>query len=78
MMEAADVEIKLTRDEALVLFEFLKRYSDKDELKIEDQAEQRCLWDLCGHLEKTLVEPLQTNYEELLISARERLRDSVT
>jgi hypothetical protein len=43
-MEKDRIEIKLTKDEAIVLFEFLSRFSDKDELKIEHQAEERA----CG------------------------------
>lgn len=69
------VEVRLTPDEALVLFEFLSRYSDGDELRVEDQAEQRALWNLCCLLEKQLVEPFNPNYFELLESARNRLRD---
>lgn len=69
------VEVRLTPDEALVLFEFLSRYSDTDELRVEDQAEQRALWNLCCLLEKTLVEPFNPDYAELLQSARNRLRD---
>ncbi|MDP9192917.1 MAG: hypothetical protein M3P06_14545 [Acidobacteriota bacterium] len=43
------VAIKLTRDEALVFFEFLTRYSDDSgELRIIDQSEQRVL--LAGEL----------------------------
>ncbi|MCL1138993.1 hypothetical protein [Shewanella pneumatophori] len=41
------VELKLTEDEAWVLFEFVRRFSDSDKLDIEDQAEQRALWNLC-------------------------------
>ena len=33
-----DVTITLTSDEAVVLFEFLRRFSDTDKLTIEDQA----------------------------------------
>jgi hypothetical protein len=69
------IDVRLTPDEALVLFEFLSRYSDSDELKLEDQAEQRALWNLCCRLEKQLVEPFKPNYMELLKTARNRLRD---
>lgn len=39
----SEVHITLTGDEALVLFELLRRYSDSDQLNIVDQAEQRAL-----------------------------------
>jgi hypothetical protein len=71
-----DISIKLSKAEALVLFEFLSRYSNEDKLIIEDQAEQRALWNLQCVLEKELMETfIMANYSELLASAREGLRD---
>ena len=37
------VSVELTSSEALVLFEFLSRFSNDGILKIEDQAEERVL-----------------------------------
>jgi len=67
--------VELTADEALVLFEFLSRYSNTDKLTIEDQAEQRALWNLNCCLEKILIEPFDVAYKQLLQAARDRLRD---
>lgn len=75
-MSAETIKIEVNSDEALILFEFLSRYSDTDELTIEDQAEQRVLWNLNCDLEKALVEPFSKNYPELLEAARSRIRDS--
>jgi hypothetical protein len=69
------VQIDLTDDEAIVLFEFLQRFSEKDHLSIEDQAEQRALWNLTCLMEKQLVVPFSSNYAEVLAEARGRLRD---
>jgi hypothetical protein len=69
------VRIELTGDEALVLFELLSRYSDSEALVVEDQAEQRALWNLLAALETQLVGPVRPEYAELLQRARERLRD---
>lgn len=70
------INISLSKNQALVLFEFLSRFSGNDsKLTIEDQSEERVLWDLCCDLEKILVEPFQENYRELLNQAREKLRD---
>lgn len=74
-MASEPVSIDLNPDEALVLFEFLSRYSESDRLETVDQAEQRILWDICALLERVLVEPLDPNYGELLAAARERVRD---
>jgi len=71
-----EVHLRLTPDEALVLFEFLSRYGDTDDLRVEDQAEQRALWNLCCVLEKELREPFDPDYVKLVQSARDRLRDT--
>ncbi len=70
-----EIDVSLTPDEALVLFEFLSGYSDTGELRIEDQAEHRALWNLCCQLEKELIESFDPGYEKLLQSARDRIRD---
>lgn len=70
--------VRLSHDEALVLFEWLSR---TDELTndfgdlIEDQAEQRALWNLTCLLERVLVEPFRPEYRDLVERARSRLRD---
>jgi hypothetical protein len=70
------VPLNLTADEALVLYEFLTRYTDSDQLETVDQAEQRALWNLCALLERALAQPFDPSYADLLASARGRLRDS--
>jgi hypothetical protein len=71
------VTITLTRDEAIVLFEFLTRYSDDSgELRIVDQSEQRVLWDIHAMLESALPEPINNpSYEERVARARAAVRD---
>jgi hypothetical protein len=54
------VTITLSRDEALVLFEFLLRFTEQQQLDIRDQAEQRVLWDILADLESALPEPWRT------------------
>lgn len=72
----SEVTISLNKDEALVLFEFLSRFGEENNLKIEDQSEERVLWNLCCDLEKVLVEPFQKNYRELLLKAQNNIRDT--
>ena len=74
-MPKDQVSLHLSQDEALVLFEFLSRYSEKKQLCIEDQAEERALWDLCCDLEKQLVQPFSPNYGAALAAARAAVRD---
>ena len=57
-----DVDIKLTKDEALVLFDFLSRFSNQEKLSIQDQAEERALWNLTSLFEKSLAEPFSIEW----------------
>lgn len=59
------------------MFEFISRYSETDQLIIEDQAEQRALWNLECRLQKILVEPFDPSYRQLVQAARNRLRDEL-
>ncbi len=74
-MSTEKVNVSLSKDEALVLFEFLSRFSGTDKLSIEDRAEERALWNLTSAFEEALTEPFSDNYSAILSSARERLRD---
>ena len=74
---SGSVTLLLTSDEALVLFELLSRYSNSNQLAVEDQAEQRALWNLQCLLEGQLVEPFRSDYDDLLRNARDRLRDKI-
>ena len=68
------VQLDLSADEALVLFEFASRFTDSDQLTIADRSEAQALWNLCGRLERQLTEPFSQQYCELLTQARARLR----
>jgi hypothetical protein len=73
---ADKVTIELTKDEALVLFDFLGRFNQKEHNDIfEDQAEQKALWIVEGQLEKTLVEPFDPNYTDIIKQSRDNIRD---
>ena len=75
MSSPAQVQLSLTSDEALVLHELLQRFSGSGALNLEDQAEERALWNLCCLLEKELLKPLSASYPQALEAARSRLRD---
>lgn len=47
-----EVTIRLTVNEAVVLLEFALRYTQADQLTIEDKAEQIVLWNLGCILER--------------------------
>jgi len=71
------INITLSNDEALVLFDLLAR-GTCEQLPFADQAEQRVLWDVEAMLERELVEPMRADYAQLLASARERVRDKLS
>jgi hypothetical protein len=75
MLDPEKLTIELTNKEALVLFEFLRRFDDEDNYSFADQAEQRVLWDVECLLEKQLVEVLSPAYQVFLKEAREQVRD---
>jgi len=71
------IRLKLTGDEALVLFEFLSRSDDEDALVFRDQVQERVLWTLQSQLEKSLVEIFDPGYKKLVEAAWDRVRDPV-
>jgi len=72
-MKKPDVTLSLTRDQALVLFEWLTREDEKGAIPVSHPAEQRVFWDLESMLESALAEPFASNYDEILAAARSRL-----
>ena len=76
MTDQQKINLTVTKDEALVLFEFLARFNQTDHTDIfEDQAEQKILWILEGQLEKQLVEPFKPDYKDIIKEARNKIRD---
>jgi len=76
MTDKQKINLTITNDEALVLFEFLARFNQSEHKDIfEDQAEQKTLWILEGQLEKQLVEPFRPDYKDIIREARNKIRD---
>jgi len=75
-MTVNKINIGLTKEEAIVLFEFLARFNEQERKELfEDQAEKRVLWDIECILEKELSEPFSSDYLEIVKKAREKVRD---
>lgn len=73
-MSPSTVTFHLSRDEALVLFEWLSRLTDDDaQAPVVHPAEEIALLRVLGRLEKALVEPFDPRYREILAAARARL-----
>jgi len=74
MGESEHISIKLSGDEALVLFDWLARFNKNNNTDLTDQAEQRVLWDIESSLESVLVQVFSEDYTSLLDEARSRLQ----
>ncbi len=74
-MASTKVTLQLSNDEALVFFDWIKRFNEST-ASFADQAEERVLWDLEAILEKQMVEAFSDDYEQLLVAARNRVRDA--
>lgn len=74
--EEEKIILELSNEEALVFFDWLVRFNENEDMTtIEDQAEERVLFDLESTLEKSLSKVLSSNYNEILAIAREKVRD---
>ena len=69
----SNVNLTLSKDEALVLFEFLSRFSDEEKLEIKGKSEEQVLWNVQASLEKLLSEPFGKEYSSLIEKARKNL-----
>ena len=76
------LHLRLSDDEALVLFEWLQRNEEVDQdlasAGVDDPAERQVLWSLSGCLMRALAEPFRADYLDLLEAARSRLRPPST
>ncbi len=73
-MAEPTITIEPTHDQALVLFDWLARVDRlaAPELFVAD-AERRVVWDLAAVLERTLVEPLASDYTARVEQARAQI-----
>lgn len=69
------VGLQLSRDEALVLFDWIHRIEDQRRFRqvVDNSAEVVALWSLSAVLEKALDEPFDPTYGDLVRAASERL-----
>tara|TARA_R110002073_G_scaffold335671_1_gene528378 strand:+ start:673 stop:966 length:294 start_codon:yes stop_codon:yes gene_type:complete len=68
------ITISLSKDEAIILTEFLLRFQEEENLDIKDKSEEIALWNLGAILESNLPEILDPNYKNLLIEARKNIQ----
>ena len=71
--ESKSIDLKLSQDEAFVLFEWLASGDENGGRAMIGSAEERVLWRIEAQLESRLVEPFDPDYENLVAGARQRL-----
>lgn len=67
------MNIHISDDEALVLFEFFSRFQDTNRLRLLNNAEFIALSSIAGQIEKVLVTPFQSDYKDSLAKAQTRI-----
>jgi hypothetical protein len=72
-MSEQPITLRLSSDQALVLFDWLSRFNDATNLRFDHAAEQRVLWDVEAMLESQLLVPLDPEYRNMLMMARDRV-----
>ena len=70
---SAPIEISLSDDQALVLFELLARFQETDILRLRNNAEFLALSAISAQLDKKLAQPFKPNYAQLLTEAQQRI-----
>ena len=71
-----NISIMLSEDEALVLLEWLHNFNEEERPTLfQDQSEERILFDLEAELEKVISGTFTDDYKNILLKARERIRD---
>ncbi|RYY72836.1 MAG: hypothetical protein EOO52_20280 [Gammaproteobacteria bacterium] len=74
--ENKSVVIKFSEEEALVLLEWLHKFNEEERpTLIQDQSEERILFDLEAELETAVSNIFDSNYQEALLKARQKIRD---
>lgn len=68
-----DITIKLSHDEALVLFEFFTRFADNNVFTMRHNAEYIAFCHIAAQLDTSLIEMFDPNYFDLLQAACERI-----
>ena len=67
------MNIKISDDDALILFEYFERFDDTDDLSFEHVAEYLVLKKIHGQVCKSTSTMFQENYYEHLSQVRERV-----
>ena len=75
MVDVDEVNLKISEDDAVVLFEFFERFDDKEKLYFVHPAEYISLMKISGQVDKGTSAMFKSDYGELLQRARERIAE---
>jgi hypothetical protein len=65
-----EITIKISEDDAIVLFEFFERFEEKEELYFVHPAEYLSLMKISAQIDKSTAAIFNENYGEILDKAR--------
>ena len=69
----SEYTLKISEDEALVLFDYFSRFDETDDLSFRHPAEYIALQRLAGQVDKTTSAMFKPQYRQLLTAARQRI-----
>jgi hypothetical protein len=74
--ENNSIVMKFSAEEALVFLEWLHKFNEVEHPTLfQDKAEERILFDIETELETAVSDTFSCNYQELLLLARQKIRD---
>ena len=75
MADVGGINLKISEDDAIVLFEFFERFDEKERLYFVHPAEYLSLMKISGQIDKSTSAMFSKDYEKILEDARERIAE---
>lgn len=69
------INIEISEDDAVVLFEFFWRFGEKEELYFVHPAEYLSLMKISGQIDKSTSAMFKPNYKEIVEESREKIAE---
>jgi hypothetical protein len=71
----SEINLQITEDAAIVLFEFFERFKEKERLYFVHPAEYIALMKISAQIDKSTSAMFSSQYGKLLYEARERIAE---
>ena len=75
MVGVEELNLKISEDDAIVLFEFFERFDEKEKLYFVHPAEYISLIKIAGQINKCTSAMFKSDYRDLLQMAREKIAE---